>query len=126
MITGQVNSNLEAVILLVVQGAGGAEIALEVVIDTGYSAFLTLPIAVITTLGLKLAAFGRLTLADGSSIVSATYLTTVTWDGLPRDIDVDTLETPPLVGMALMKGYDLNARIVAGGRVTLTASSPEI
>lgn len=121
MITGQVNSNLEAVITLVVHGQGEREVVLEVVLDTGYSDFLTLPAETIAKLGLEQAATGSLTLADGSKVISAVYLATVTWDGLPRDINVDTLETTPLLGMALMKGYDLNARIVGGGRVTLTA-----
>ena len=93
MITGQINANLEAVIPLVVQGQGEAVLALNVVIDTGYSDFLTLPAETIATLGLEQAATGVLTLADGSKVVSAIYLATVIWDGLPRhDITVDALE----------------------------------
>jgi clan AA aspartic protease len=121
MITGQVNANLEAVIPLVIQGPNGVKVVLDVVLDTGYSSFLTLPAAVIATLGLKQVAFSQLMLADGSTVISAVYLATVTWDGLLRDVGIDTLETTPLAGMALLKGYDLQARILIGGSVILTA-----
>jgi clan AA aspartic protease len=122
MITGQINANLEAVIPLVVQGQGEAVLALNVVIDTGYSDFLTLPAETIATLGLEQAATGVLTLADGSKVVSAIYLATVIWDGLPRhDITVDALDTAPLIGVSLLAGYELKACFVAGEPVTLTA-----
>jgi clan AA aspartic protease len=121
LITGQVNSNLESVIPLVVQGQGGVELALDVIIDTGYSFFLTLPAATVAALQLEQVATGRLTLADGSLVESATCLATVMWDGTPHEISVDTLETSPLIGVALMEGYELTTRLVVGGTVTLTA-----
>jgi predicted aspartyl protease len=57
--------------------------------------------------------------ADGSEIASDLCLATIIWDGQPRAVEADPLESEALVGMALMEGYDLNARIVVGGRVTL-------
>ncbi len=123
MIAGEVNSDLEAVIPLVVQGQSG-EVPIEAVIDTGYSYFLTLPAEMIASLGLEQIGTGILTLADGGRINAAICQATVLWDGASRDIDVDVLETTPLVGMALMKGYELNASIFAGGQVTLTACKP--
>jgi clan AA aspartic protease len=121
MITGQVNTNLESVIPLAVRGQSGEELALDVVIDTGYSFFLTLPVATVAALGLEQVGTGELILANGSLISAPTYLATVIWDGVARDIYVDTLETSPLIGVALMKGYELNTRFVAGETVTLTA-----
>ena len=47
-----------------------------------------------------------MTLADGGRVNAAICQATVLWDGASRDIDVDVLETTPLVGMALMKGYE--------------------
>lgn len=121
MITGQVNANLESVIPLVVQGQGGMELALDVVIDTGYSFFLTLPAATVATLRLKQVATGRLILADGSVISSETCTATVIWDGVARNIYVDVLDTSPLIGVSLMKGYELTTRFIAGETVTLKA-----
>ena len=120
MITGEINSNLEAVIPLTVSGPQGATPVLTAVIDTGYTSFLTLPAAVIARLGLKQIATGQLKLADGSEIVSALYRATVVWDGQERTTEVDTLETEVLVGMALLEGYELHARIAVGEQVTLT------
>jgi clan AA aspartic protease len=121
LIKGQVNASLESVIPLLVHGQDGAELALDVVIDTGYSFFLTLPAATIAALQLEQIAVAELTLADGSLVKSATCLATVIWDGTPRGIYVDTLETSPLIGVALMEGYELTTRLVVGGAVTLTA-----
>lgn len=124
MIIGQVNSKLEAVIPLTVRGPRGEAPALEVLLDTGYSGFLTLPSSSIVTLGLERVAASRLTLADGTEVISALYRAVIVWDGQERVTEVDALETAALAGMALMKGYELNARIVVGGRVTLTAFTP--
>ncbi|MGH9836269.1 MAG: clan AA aspartic protease [Blastocatellia bacterium] len=124
MITGQVNSKLEAVIPLTAHGPQGQTRTLEAVIDTGYSGFLTLPSAVIAALGLSHIATGHLTLADGGEIVSDLYLATVVWDGQERATEVDTLEAEVLVGMGLLKGYDLHARIAIGGQVTITNFQP--
>jgi len=124
MITGRVNSKLEAVIPLTAHGPPGQTRTLEAVIDTGYSGFLTLPPAVIAELGLTHIATGHLTLADGGEIVSDLYLATVVWDGQERATEVDTLEAEVLVGMGLLEGCDLHARVAVGGQVTITNFQP--
>jgi clan AA aspartic protease len=124
MITGYVNSNLDAVISLSVSGSQGLAHEIEAVIDTGYSGYLTLPGSVIAALGLSNVGLGYLTLADGNEIPSDLYLATVVGDGQERTTEVDTLETEALVGMALLEGYDLSIRVAAGGRVTLGPFSP--
>jgi clan AA aspartic protease len=119
MITGYVNSKLDAVISLPVYGPQGLTHEIEAVIDTGYSGYLALPNAVIAALGLSSVGLGYLTLADDSEIVSALYPATLVWDGQERAVEVDSLETEALVGMALMEGYDLKVRVRVGGRVTI-------
>jgi len=52
MINGNVNTDLEATILLVVQDVNGQPHDIDAVIDTGFSGFLTLPPALIFALGL--------------------------------------------------------------------------
>ena len=41
------------------------------------------------------------------------------WDGEPRRVSVDEADTDPLVGMALMNGYELCIQVIDGGTVTL-------
>jgi clan AA aspartic protease len=103
MMTGHVNSRLEAVIALKVYESSGAAREIEAVIDTGYAGYLTLPSAVIGTLGLGSLGLSYLTLADRSEVLSDVYQAAVEWDGQTRTIVVDTLESEALVGMALLR-----------------------
>ena len=41
------------------------------------------------------------------------------WDGRPRRIAVDEASTAPLVGMALLDGYELNVQVRNGGSVSI-------
>jgi predicted aspartyl protease len=52
MIRGAVNARREAVVPLRVRGPTGTELDVDAVVDTGYSASLTLPAAVVAALGL--------------------------------------------------------------------------
>lgn len=124
MISGRVNSRLEAVISLSVIGSQGEVREVEAVIDTGFSDYLTLPVEVVTALGLSSIGVEQLTLADGSEITADLCPVTIIWDGQPRAVEADTLESEVLVGMATLKGYELNASIVVGGRVTIKSLSP--
>jgi hypothetical protein len=47
------------------------------------------------------------------------YEATVRWDGRARRVSVDEVDVMPLVGMALLYGYELTMQIVAGGKVLL-------
>ena len=64
---------------------------------------------------------GRVLLADGSESVCDIFAATVMWDGTRRRIAVDAADTPPLIGMALLHGYELTVRVVHGGDVHITA-----
>lgn len=120
MIIGRVNEKLEALTTLSIYGAQGEVQEIEVLIDTGYTAYLTLPIAIIAELGLENFATGQLTMADGSKIISELYQATILWDGQPRTIEVDALESEVLVGMALLEGCDLHIHIAVDGQATIT------
>ena len=119
MITGTVNANSEATIRLTVQGLRGQEQEIEAVIDTGFTGSLTLPPSLITVLGLTWLTQGRVMLGDGRVEVFDIYAAIVTWDEKPLRVMVDAADTDPLVGMALMYGYELNVQNVEGGAVTL-------
>jgi clan AA aspartic protease len=123
MISGQVNSNLEAVILLTVLGPYGEAREIEAIIDTGFSGYLTLPPEIITTLGIDAIAVEQAILADGAGIPSELCMAKIVWDGRERAIEINTLESDPLVGMALLDGYEVNIRVAVGGGVTIESFS---
>lgn len=118
MMTGWVQSD-EARVRLMVEGPRSRQQEIEVVIDTGYTASLSLPPAQIRLLRLRWQSIGRGILADGSECLFDVYEATVVWDGKPRRVLVDEADTDPLVGMALLRGYELNLQVRTGGKVTI-------
>lgn len=121
MISGVVSTDYEAVIRLEVQGPAGQKREVDAVVDTGYNGFLTLPPRLITALGLVLQGRGRATLANGREDLFDIYEITVLWDSQLRQIETDAADTTPLVGMALLNGYDLHIEVAVGGRITIAA-----
>ena len=119
MMMGSVNSRREAIIQFVVLGENHQRQAIKAVIDTGYSVFLTLPSAIITTLGLTWYMQEEGILGDGSLFMFNVFEATVIWDGQIKSIEINESETDPLVGMGLLDGYELNIQGFAGGLVTI-------
>jgi clan AA aspartic protease len=119
MINGLVNSDLEAIVLLRVLGPTGQQLDIEAVIDTGFDGWLSLPPALIAQLGLGWQRRGRALLADGTDSIFDIYQGEVIWDGHSRRIAVDEADTMPLVGMALMKDYELTIQVRSLGQVSL-------
>ena len=118
MITGVVKSD-EGRIRLKVKGFRGQEQEAEAVIDTGYTASLTLPPVLINALGLRWRSVDRFTLADGSECIFDVYEAKVVWDGKVRQILVDEADTDPLVGMRLLRGRELKMQVRARGKVSI-------
>src|SRR5437870_3946166 len=123
MITSAVRSD-EARIRLEVKGRGGQVQEVEAVIDSGYTGALTLPPALIATLGLRWQSVDRATLADGSTCVFQVYVGKLVWDGKVRTILVDEADADSLVGMRLLRGHELKMQIRAGGKVTIKRLRP--
>jgi clan AA aspartic protease len=121
MITGVVTPDREALIRLVVRGPSGQERHIDAVVDTGFDGWLSLPPEVIAQVGLPWRRRGRALLADGSESIFDMYEATVLWDQIPRRMVVDEASTAPLVGMALLSGYELNIQVRIGGQVTIKA-----
>jgi clan AA aspartic protease len=119
MITGVVTASRQAIIRLTVRGPEGQEQEIDAVIDTGFDGTLTLPPALIATLGLVWRRRGRALLADGSESLFDIYETIVIWDGEPRRIAVDEADIDPLVGMSLLYGYELIVQAIQGGTVII-------
>lgn len=118
MMTGSVKAR-EGRIHLTVRGARSQEQEIDAVIDTGYTASLSLPPTLIASLGLCWKSFGRGILADGSECLFDVYVAKVVWDGKERRVLVDEADTDPLVGMALLSGYELKMQVRSGGKVTI-------
>lgn len=118
MITGVVRA-CEARIRLAIRGRRKREQILDAVIDTGYTGCLTLPRAQIAALGLCWQTTRRGILADGSERLFHVFEATVRWDRKARQVLVDETESDPLVGMALLSGYELKMQVRPRGKVTI-------
>jgi clan AA aspartic protease len=121
MISGYVNTDREAIIQLVVLGENKQNKGIKAVVDTGYTGFLTLPSATITTLGLTWYMQQEGILGDGSLCMFNVYEASVIWDGEVRSIEINESEADPLIGMGLLEGYELKIQGIPGGLVTITS-----
>ena len=125
MISGRVNSDIEAIIQLVVIGPEGESESIEAVIDTGFSGHLTLPESTIDSLQLTWLGREPAQLADGNTELFDVFSARVNWDGRIRKIEVQATEAQPLVGMSLLHRHSLRMDIVEDGPVEIqpTAST---
>ena len=119
MITGRVNADYEAIVVLDLQGRTGETRRLEAIVDTGFSGFLTVTPAIVTELALPFLMMGRAVLADGSEAKFPVHSAVVLWDDQPVSVDVEAADTTPLVGMRLLEGFQLCTDAHDGGRVTI-------
>jgi clan AA aspartic protease len=120
---GVVNANLEAVVELSVLSSTGADATIDCVIDTGFSGFLTLPRAIIQSLGLPWIAREEGVLADGSVIPFDVYRAVLTWEGQARTIEVQCAEAAPLLGMAMLENHAISISVRVGGEVVIRHES---
>jgi predicted aspartyl protease len=121
MISGFVDDDLNPLIEVVVFGKGRRKRTVIATVDTGFTDYLLLPLDLIGFLKLTaLPSEAVAILADGTSIQSPYYVAEVMWDGVLKRIPVLGTEGNALVGMSLMRGYDLNVAVEEGGPVTLT------
>jgi len=121
MMQGRVNQNCEAILSVVIRNIDILK-SVDAAIDTGFSGFLTLPLGIIAELDLTWKGRDVATLSDGTSCIFEVYIASIIWDGEYRAIDINESETVPLIGMRLLRGYDLKIRTIEGGLVTIEAS----
>lgn len=124
MIQGEVTADREAVIRLTVFGTEKRQAELEVVIDTGFNDYLTLPLSTVATLALPFAAPTQATLADGTVVTMNYHHAAVDWDSERRNVLVLACDGGPLVGMSLLYGYELCVLAQDGGPVTIRRPEP--
>lgn len=120
MIRGSVNAQLEAVVRLRVRGPGGVEADVDAVIDTGFTASLTLPPSIVAALGLVRQSGGSALLADGSVRPFDMYAAEVEWDGSWRPVLAWVVGEETLLGMRFLAGHKLCVEANSGGTVEIT------
>jgi predicted aspartyl protease len=101
MIEGFVNSNYELQVEVHLLAAGGGTQVVKAVLDTGFSGHLTLPMSVIEPMGFPFRSIGYGTLANGQLEEFEEYVAIVIWNGRPRRLFVQAVESTPLLGMRL-------------------------
>jgi clan AA aspartic protease len=119
MMQGYVNKNYEATVLVVVRNNAKLK-SINAVIDTGFTGFLSLPNDIITELGLPWSYRDRGTLGDGSEVLFDIYDAVAIWDGKTKEIEVNSAETDPLIGMSMLRGYRLQVDTIECGLVIIT------
>ncbi len=113
------SADREAVIRLQVTGSSGQVLNIEAILDTGFTGYLTLPSAIIASLGLPWLSQGQATMANGCLETFDIYAGEVMWDGTALRIATEEADTQPLVGMSLIYGYSLAMDAVDGGSIVL-------
>lgn len=121
MISGRVNSRLEATLTLEVLGPNGQRQGITAVIDTGFNGDLSLPAAVVSVLALIPLVPQSVRLGDARRRILSFYEAELLWDGQLCPIRVLCVEGDPLVGTAVLNGYRLTADFVVGGPVNIEA-----
>jgi clan AA aspartic protease len=119
MLTGAVNSRLEGVVPLRVRGPNGAELTVDAIVDSGFTASLTLPVAIVSALALVRQSSGGAVLADRSVRQVDIHEAEVEWDGGWRPVLVSNLGDEALIGMRLLAGHGLRIAVVPGGSVQI-------
>jgi clan AA aspartic protease len=120
MMQGYVNTSYEAVISLVIKHDSKFK-SINAVIDTGFTGFLSLPQSIIDELELPWSYSDRATLGDGSETLFDIHDANVIWDGQFREIEINSADTEPLLGMSMLRGYRLEVDTIQGGLVTIKA-----
>ena len=121
MIEGVVNAYYEAVVRLSLLNTSGESREVDVVVDTGFNGFLTLPPTLVAELGLTRLGRKSLILANGERDVFDMYGVTVFWEGQSRFVDADEADAVPLLGMSMLDNHDLSIQVRDGGRVVIQA-----
>ena len=119
MLTGRVNSRLEAIVRLWIRGPEDRILEIDVLIDTGFSGFLSLPPDMIASLGLLLHGETVGTLADGTKGLFPIYRAIISWHGQARATFVSAIENHPLLGMGVLYDSEIFMQVVDGGEVVV-------
>ncbi|NEU76519.1 clan AA aspartic protease [Hassallia byssoidea VB512170] len=119
MCRGLLQGDFEPIIPLSVCSVTGQIYTQDVIVDTGFNGWLSLPPSIIAELGLIWKRRGRAILGDGRECIFNVCEAVVLWDAAILTIPLDEADSEPLIGMSLMEGYQLTVQAIEGGRVEL-------
>ena len=113
MLTGTVDQDLNIRVRLEFIGINGANVEYDMLFDTGFSGYFSLPRHLINTLGYPEVDSDELRLGDGTKIIATVHAGRVVWDGQEQNATLHCLEDDALLGMSQIEGYhvDLPARV---------------
>ena len=112
-------TGLEARIAIDIAGVNRGFERLEVVVDTGFTGWMSLPELIIQDLGLDYAGMRYVTLANGETIQTAAYTARLLWHGQSVDTLVHTLDNKPIIGTDLLAYCRLTIDWWDGGDVII-------
>lgn len=118
MMTGNVR-NLHALMPITFVLPDRPALAIEFVVDTGFTGFLTLPTAAVALLRLPLLHRIPATLADDSVTEVAVHEAVILWEGEERRVRVLATGSRPLFGTEMLAGCEFVGQFVQGGLVTI-------
>ncbi|MDE2785759.1 MAG: clan AA aspartic protease [Chloroflexota bacterium] len=130
MIRGEVRparddgTGLEARIPVDIVGITRIFRTLEVVVDTGYTGWMSLPEPIINDVGLDYAGIRPATLANGQTVATSAYSARLLWHGQPVDIVVQALNSKPMIGTTLLANCRLTIDWWDGGDVIIEERMP--
>ena len=90
-----------------------------VAVDTGFTGFLTLPPSTISQLDLVFITNQPAELADGSISHYDVYAGRIAWHGQERIVPIYSMDSDPLVGMALLWNSRLTMDVIPNGAITV-------
>lgn len=122
--TGHVHEN-NALLTVPVLAPGQPPLALEFVIDTGFTGFLTLPEAAAVALGLDFLRRMPANLADDSTINVSVYALSIVWNENVREVEVLATGRRPLLGTLLLQETQLSVQWAPGGPVQVAPLMPK-
>ena len=118
------HGELEPWVAVPIEDANGEFRQCEVILDTGFTGYLTLPEAVIDALGLVSEGQRPVTVASGREESLEYYTAWVSWQGRLYEVGVFQSIDQPLLGMELLNGSRITIDAWEGGDVIIEEVSP--
>ncbi|MCY4530404.1 MAG: hypothetical protein OXD46_15415 [Chloroflexi bacterium] len=119
MIKGTVTGDQQALVSVDLVDSNGLLQPIEVILDTGFTGYLTLPTDSIQELGLPSVGRRTFELANGGLFEFEAFLAAESWHGRLRDAIVLQSNSAPLLGMTPLWGSRVTVDALADGQVTI-------
>ena len=119
MIRGKINSNSQPWVIVELLDTRGWFNATDIVLDTGFTGDLLLPLDLIERLEVIEGVEMEATLANGRDVKFRSWLGTALWHDRPTGVVILEANGAPLLGMNLLRGSRLTLDALNDGDVTI-------